>query len=583
MKNDIETSNLEIDDSNICKLMRPAHQVMKLDRMGSSHQTRLSFMRTLLRRFKRENWSFDRPVWSINDNGEGHAVYSAKGPRHTYSLIAFAHDLDPALRSDRVIATAWDATFCLFDGIPTTEDIERLSKNVPLQEAGRISDKELCLSRANRSVRLFQYVLDKLAVGEQPELEQIQSVGYLYRTTAVYGSGKFGAADRFFIQDRQLAGGPFQLEMLSVYLIRAFSLDLVENMAATKGGDKATTLAPHLRRRFGIGNSTGLGMAPFLVNHPSLLNNWISAREQAFARVRAESAVPSDIQKQFFDLLKRAILNVQVWHSGHELQQQKIANLQADLNKLLDHVTQTAPLSQVNPWQKLNQWVEENLSQEGQEQFLSLMIEPYGELVDDLTDNMGANEYETFRIDGSQSATALLQLLEKNYDWALSVDYELKENREKFWYVSEEKLEPRLGERFEEPGKEFEQPLCTGRDASKLYGALKAWDKNNNEEELAYFLLAHPEYRHIVRRVQLQAKFNYAEIQDNLIGSELLPINMLRSKLSFFGATHFDPRSDRWVRICLYQNAPFPYELAENEADDWAYPPLDLASNTVTL
>ena len=101
------------DKANIiCELMRSPEQVMKLDRLGSSHQTRLSFMRTLLRRLKRENWSFDRPVWSINDNGEGHAVYSAHGPRRTYSLIAFAHDLDPELRSDRVIATAWDTTFC---------------------------------------------------------------------------------------------------------------------------------------------------------------------------------------------------------------------------------------------------------------------------------------------------------------------------------------------------------------------------------------------------------------------------------------------------------------------------------------
>lgn len=567
------------DETTICELMRPADKVMKLDRMGSSHQTRLSFMRTLLRRLKRENWSFDNSVWSINENGEGHAVYSAIGPRNTYSLVAFAHDLDPALRSDRVIATAWDATFCLFDGIPTAEDIQRLSENVPLQEAGRISDSELSLSRANRSVRLFQYVLDKLANGEQPELEQIQSVGYLYRTTAVYGSSKFGAADRVFTQDRELAGGPFQLEMLSVYLIRAFTLDLVEFMAKTKGGDKAITIAPDLRRRFGIGNSTGLGMAPFLVNHPCLLNNWISAREQAFARVRAEKSVSLEIQTQFVDLLKRAMLNVAVWHSSHELQIVKIANLRADLSKLSKYVAQTNVFEQDNPWDALNKWVENNLSLEGQEQFLSLMIEPYGELVDDLTAKMGANEYTTFRIDGSQSTSALLKLLEKNYAWALNVDYKQEKNRSKFWYVSEEKLEPRLGERFEEPGKEFEQPLCTGRDASQLYSALKGWCENHADEELAYFLLAHSEYRHIVRRVQLQAKFNYAEIQDNLIGSELLPINMLRSKLSFFGATHFDPRSDRWVRICLYQNAPFPIELTSAESvsaiDNWAYPPLN--------
>ena len=128
---------------------------MRLTRMGCSHPTRLSFLRQLLRRLKKENWSFDRPVWQINQQGVGHAVYRAQGPERCYSLVAFAHDLPGEMRSDRVIATAWDATFTLFDGNPSAADIERLERNVPLQEAGRISAKELSLSRANRSVRLF--------------------------------------------------------------------------------------------------------------------------------------------------------------------------------------------------------------------------------------------------------------------------------------------------------------------------------------------------------------------------------------------------------------------------------------------
>ncbi len=233
-------ANATVDD-----LMRPASEVMQLGRLGSSHQTRLSFMRALLRRFKRENWVFDRPVWQIDTKGVGHAVYSARGPRHTYSLIAFAHDLPADQRSDRVIATAWDATFCMYDGIPSDDDIERLKNNVPLQEAGRISDSELSLSRANRSVRLWQHVVEKLAIGEQPDIDQVQSVGYLMRTTAVYGSGKFGAADRYLIEDRDLAGGPFRIEMLSVYLTRAFTLDLVEHMAEVKGGNKPSLLSLH--------------------------------------------------------------------------------------------------------------------------------------------------------------------------------------------------------------------------------------------------------------------------------------------------------------------------------------------------
>ena len=65
----------------------------------------------------------------------------------------------------------------------------------------------------------------------------------------------------------------------------------------------------------------------------------------------------------------------------------------------------------------------------------------------------------------------------------------------------------------------------------------------------------------MARRAQIMARHPFAEIQDNLLDAEMLPIDLLRCKLAFFGATRFDPRSDRWVRICLYQDAPYPDEL----------------------
>ena len=93
-------------------------------------------------------------------------------------------------------------------------------------------------------------------------------------------------------------------------------------------------------------------------------------------------------------------------------------------------------------------------------------------------------------------------------------------------------------------------------------------------DTVAAFLLRHPQHRHIARRAQIAARLSYAEIRDNTISAALLPIDLLRCKLAFFGATHFDPRSDRWVRINMFRDAPFPHELAGGEADDWSYPPL---------
>jgi len=536
---------------------RPPEVVMRLARMGSFHQTRLSFMRTLLRRLKKENWLFKCPVWEINEQGFGRAVYTVVGPQRTYSLVAFSHDLPDHMRSDRVIATAWDATFALFDGVPTTEDLDRLQDNVPKQEAGRISDSELSLSRANRSVRLWQHVIENLSAGKQPDRDQLEAVGYLVRTTAVYGSGKFGAADRLKICERPEVSGPFQAELLSVWLTRAFSIDLIEHIAKAQGGDKAVVIEPELRRRLGVGNSTGLGMAPFLINHPALINNWMSAREEAIARVRSLPVASEEAIEVFKQHFERAVFNVSQWHSQHPIQIGKLKDLNADLILMRDYIEQQ-DLTNELPWNRYYLWSEENLSLEGQELLVSLMLEPYGDMVDGLTQCMDADEHLSFFIDGAMTIKQLRDIIDRQCHWATSVDYQQKDNRARFWYTSAEKLEPRVGERFEEPGAEYEVPLCVGYYISQMNQALQSW---SGDKIVADFLIAHPEHRHTARRVQNLARNPYSEVQDNLISADMLPIDLLRCKLSFFGAAKFDPRSDRWVRICMYQDAPFPHEL----------------------
>ncbi|CAA6821046.1 MAG: FIG00989860: hypothetical protein, partial [uncultured Thiotrichaceae bacterium] len=448
---------------------RLPEQVMRLARMGSAHQGRLSFMRTLLRRLKRDNWTFERTLWEIDNQGVGCAVYQAKGPERTYSLIASAHDLSPEQRSERVIAEAWDATFTLFDGVPDEADLQRLIQNVPKQEVGRISSSELSLLQANRSVRLFDYVADTLAAGQQPEQAQIESVGYLMRTTAVYGSGKFGAADRDLICQREELAGPFQAEMLSVWLIRAFTLDLVEHMAAVKGGDQAVTLEPALRRSIGVGNSNGLGMAPFLMNSPMLLNNWIMAREEAIARVRSIRQVDDESFEWFRKFLARSWINAQQWPSEHPLQQSKIVGLKSDIRRLQVYLIPFKHQPDYG-WDRLYRWAERSLSLEGQEMLAMLMLEPYPELVDGLTGCMNADEQCLPVIDAQMTVAEMSAWLVKYYGWALKLDFSPDESRSRFRCASEEKLEPRPGEPFTEEGGELEQPLCIGWYINQLAG-----------------------------------------------------------------------------------------------------------------
>ncbi len=548
--------------------LRDPDTVMRLCRMGAFHQTRLSFMRALLRRMRRQKWTFSRPVWRLDNHGVGVAVYTAKGPERRYSLICFSHDLAPERRSDRSIATAWDATFTLFDGVPDEGDLRRLCRQVPKQEAGRISDRELSLSRANRSARLFAHVVERLSRGQQPDREKLEAVGYLMRTTAVYGSGKFGAACRDRIYTRPEVCQPFQVEMLSVYLTRAFSVDIAEHLAAARSPHTAVRFKPDLRRILGVGNATGLGMAPFLVTHPVLINNWMMARERALARVRSLGAAGSEQIAVFEKTLKHATRDCAAWRTGDERQTERIAGLVRDLTMLRGFID-TGVLGHKRPWDTVFEWACENLTLEGQEMVVTLIIEPHGALVDDLVDTMQADERARFSIDGSMPVGALYDIVVRVFGWALDIDFDVPGNQERFWYTSQNKAEPRLGRRCElNAFADLEMPVFIARDVKALMADLAQWPKT---QAIARFLLRHPEHRYVVRRVQIAAHCPYSEIRENLLSADILPLDMLRCKLSFFGATRFDPRSDRWTRINMYKNAPFPDELQALEEDNWVY------------
>ncbi|MDT2073186.1 MAG: hypothetical protein RMX60_06925, partial [Planktomarina sp.] len=214
--------------------LRHPDKIMRLSRLGAMFPSRLSFLRSLTRQLISDRSTVSRPHWNIDEDGFGTAVYSVTVGGHTYSLFSITKSLEPEMRTDRVIAEAWDAAFVLYDGVPDASEIERLSQNAPLQEAGRFTQKDLCLSRANKSVRLFDQIVASLRSGTGLPMGMIQSIGYLMRTTAVYGNGKFGIADRREIEARPGLQGPFMAEMLTVWLIRTFTHDLVEHVGGSQ-------------------------------------------------------------------------------------------------------------------------------------------------------------------------------------------------------------------------------------------------------------------------------------------------------------------------------------------------------------
>ena len=447
-------------------------------------------------------------------------------------MVVFSRHLEDAQRTDRVIAEAWDLTFCLLEGEVDAELMSALSANVPLQEAGRQHPRLLVISRANKSVRAFATVSAALASGQQPDIDHLKEAGYLYRTTAVYGNGKFGIADFDRLKGYQDFWQPFSAQMAAVYMLREFSVDQVEHIARQADPGHAVALHLDARRYLGIGNSTGLGMAPFLINHPQLISQWVWVRERALAVAVAQPPSEHD-RDMMLALCRRAAAYLAETHVEDAPQRLRNSEAHEELTQVIAWLEQV-PLDEAL-WQQLLDWAQTQLALETQELLNTLLIELYPQQVDGLNDAMGADE--NLDLTPDMPLVQLKQILETHFDWAIDADYECEDARYWFWYQSAEKEEPRLGVRGE----------------------------------------AFPEHMRVIRRIQTMAATFYGEIRANLWHREMKPMHLLRAKLSFLGAHRFDPKGDRWVRVTFFQGAPLLSDYEDSAAspqvfDDWSFP-----------
>lgn len=561
------TSSLDLAAS-----LRSPAIVMDLERLGAYSPTRLSFARRLTRLMHDQAWRIHRDQFELDDNGYGAAVYRLQTPAGRYHIVIFAQHLDDARRTDRVIADSWDLTFGLVEGEVDGLLLEALAANVPLQEAGRQHPRLLVISRANKSLRNFEAFVSALAAGRQPDVSYLKEAGYLYRTTAVYGNGKFGIADYDRLKGNPDFYLPFLAQMAAVYVLREFSVEQVEHIANARGLDKSVPLAADIRRYLGIGNSTGLGMAPFLINHPQLISQWVWVRERALALASAQQPDEGD-RERMLALCRRvtAYLN----DTCVEDERQRLRN--AEVHEELTQVTAWLELVPIDDafWRQLLDWAHVQLSFESQELINTLLIELYPEQVDALNDVMGADE--NLDLIPDMPLIQLKQILETHFDWAIYADYECDDARYWFWYQSIEKEEPRLGVRGEELGEEKELALAIGPTAQSVYRELSSALEKQPRGLTIDLLMEFPEYMAAIRRIQTMATTVYGEIRANLWHRDMKPMHLLRAKLSFLGAHRFDPRGDRWVRVTFFQGAPLLSDY-ENDStsrslfDDWSFP-----------
>lgn len=550
--------------------LRPTELVMDLDRLGSSYPTRLSFMRVLMRKLRKERWTIERVLFTLDDQGHGTCVYQIQAKHELFSLVIFCHEPDGQTRSDRVIAESWDMTMTLVHGSVDQAHLAELERNVPYQEKGRVDARSLVLSRANKSSRNFSYVVDCLADGKQPNAKKLARVGYLYRTTAVYGSGKFGMSDWQKVKQHHLDfAQPFAAEMFTCWMIRHFSFEQAEHIARARAPGKAVKLQPALKRYLGIGNATGLGMAPFLIRHPLLIARWIECREVALARVLAQTSLPSSqTWSSLLALMERAAHHLMDIETSSSEQNKLNDQTAQELSRLRGHLASSPPMA----WRDLAKLSAKEYSVETQELLNSLFIELHPELVDDLADATATNE--CYAVRAEQTLAEFADMLKRRYAWALEIDFNQAHNRATFWYYSEEKLEPRLGKHGVDDGADKAMKLIVAADVRHCFDLVQAHLSAAPDDLVAHFLLQHDDQRRIVARTQTMAQTPFGDIQANLAADDVIPLKLLRCKLAFFGVGRFAPKSILWVRNTMFQGAPLVEDCADAECtldDDWSF------------
>ena len=558
---------------------RSPSEVMQLPRLGAFYPSFLSFSRSLVRTMISQRWRFATELDDLDADGFGRRVYLLRiaqddGSESEYRLIFFSNHLEDDLRDDRVIAENWDFCCCLWEGEISLQQLGELQQNLPRQEGGRYSRRILAISRANKSVRLFDHVVSSLTAGVQPDANALQQTPYLARTTAVYGNGKFGFADY-----DALATGDFRqhfrAQMLLVFMAREFTFDLVEHIARARGGAQATRLDPEIKRYLGVGNSTGLGMAPYLINHPAVLHSWIERREQALHEAMHQSSISAAKLEVFNAYVDKALAYFAALDIPDTLQTEKNQRLKMGLVELQEHIA--AASDHEDLWLSTFCWLQSHASLDTQELYLNIVLECYPEIGAQYDNFEGGTEPE-INLQG-WSVGACADLIAEHYPWALAIDFTKYRNKNYFWYRSSRKQEPRLGKRDDEAGAELEMQINIAERVQALYSSLRA--AADSEQALAEFLLDHCQYCADVQRVLAYPQQPYGEIRANIIGSDCYPIDLLRLKLSIFGAARYDPKSARWLRITLFQSAPTVGPDGElDQLDDWLLPDVHILERT---
>lgn len=547
------------------RLGRPAAEISTPEALSAFKASRLSFLRVLIARMARERWRITTQRFDLDDAGRGVAVYrieTADAPLH---FVVFSDVLEESQRTDRIIANHYEGEAILCFGDVTPERIAAQRGEFADFLYGRADIETLGWTRVNRCGRIFDHVVDALAGGRQPDIDRLMGAGYLLRNNGYWGNGRHGSASFAGLPAGSAIAEPYHADLLTLYMWRHFSHDLVDHIAARRGGG-AVSLHPALKRYLGVGNASGLGLIPFVIRHPQRIHNWCAAREAVIARAQSMPADAAAIAR-LADIVTRAIA---YYKEGVQVRAGIFAGsarLAADLARIAAHIeSQGDALS----WPRLCEWAAGSVHPEALETLHSALIELYPDLCDEALAAMRQFASPPEEVHPEQPAAELLDVLEARYGWALAIDRNTAQARRHFWYLSADNLEPRHGVRGVDPMEAYETFVDVAGAMQALHCALRAAPPG---QTLGRLLFARPDLRHAAARAQASAEFDYGEVRANIIGADFEPCHLIRFLLTSYGMEKLDPQSRLWVRGTFLQGAPLAGDISAGNEGDWIYPP----------
>ncbi|MBT2548929.1 hypothetical protein [Arthrobacter sp. ISL-65] len=549
--------------------LRDPGVVMTPDALGALQPTRFSASRTLVNKMVQERWVISRAEFEIDAYGQGNARYHvAVNDDWSFEFVVFSNAPEEGVeRTDRIIGSHWDMMGALIEGAAGGERIEQTKRELPKLYGGRAAPGTLIWCRANRSMRAFDLTVESLSRGEQPPARVLGAVCYLMRNTGLDGNGTFGTRSFAAYESEHPLRTPYHAQMLTSYLMREFSLDLAEHMAAAVDPN-AAQLSHEFRRFLGLGNASGLGLVLFAKNHPRMVDRWISLRESSLAEARDLVLAADAPELDRLDALLERAINYKAQDRMRYTYQPAAALVSGELAELRSRLA-SMRVSAIEPGSLLDSLYRASaaLTSETQEILCAMLLELLP-MPDDMSSLVTVDEHAT--ADPATPVSELLNIIAEDYGWATDVDLDEPSALHFAWYKSANAEEPRRGPLKDLPDAFDDMTLDLPQKLQQLVPLLRDSDPDRTTGSV---VRQHPEFRATVERLLALRDTGYHTVWANTRDEHFNPAHIIRLfNSAFYGLDKTKEDGPVGVVGVLFHGAPTPADIASGTGQDWLFP-----------